>query len=86
MSEDRKIIVVGDNSAGKLSAKKMQLREALLSMYGPSCAQIVVEDTGLPKPTEYKAPVFEESRIIYNPKEKPKPKGKTPRKKQNGYF
>lgn len=36
---------------------------------------------------EYKAPpAFEESRIIYNPKEKPKPKGKTPRKKQNGYF
>lgn len=41
----------------------------------------------IPELIEYKAPpIFEESRIIYNPKERPNPKGKLPRKKQNGYF
>ena len=84
MSTDREIIVVGDSGACRLAAAKMAIREALCEMYGID--EFAMSAYPPKELIEYKAPLIEATQIVYNPKEKPKRKGKTPRKKQNGYF
>lgn len=87
MSTDREIIVVGGSGEGRLAALQTELQEAMRDFWGVG-NYIYGATTAEPKELiEYEAPpVFEVTNVTYNRNIKPKRKGKTPRKKQNGYF
>jgi len=89
MSTDREIIVVDGVPYSEMSELKSALRKFLLAQENViSCCQVAVQDPIEAKLNiEYKAPpIFELPDLIVTDNTKPKRKGKTPRKKQNGYF